>query len=105
MTNAQLLRHRLGQPVKLDVQEVGWAVNPAKVQDFPQSDDLKGLFGQNYLRIVPTLAGHADLIVPDGLKNERAAMSARFVEAEFARREPWPFPNFGGIPPPGQNNM
>ena len=33
------------QPVKLDVQELGWAVNAANVQDFPQSDDLKGLFG------------------------------------------------------------
>jgi hypothetical protein len=62
------------QPVKLDVQELGWAVNAANVQDLAQSDDLKGLFGQNYLRIVPTLAGHPDLIVPDPLKNQPHAV-------------------------------
>jgi len=75
VTNAPLLRHRLGQPVKLDVQELGGPQNPTNMQDFAQSDHLERLFGQDYARILPTLAGHADLIVPDGLENERAAVA------------------------------
>ena len=63
------------QPVKLDVQVLGGPRSPANVQDLAQSCDLERLFGQDYARILPTLAGHADLIVPDGLENERAAVA------------------------------
>jgi len=61
----------LGQTVKLDVDVLGRAIYPANVQDFADRDDLKGLFGQNYLRIVPTLAGHPDLVLADPLENRR----------------------------------
>jgi hypothetical protein len=45
------------------------------VQGFAQSDDLEGLFGQNYVRVVPTMAGQPDLIVTSGLENDRAAVA------------------------------
>jgi hypothetical protein len=45
------------------------------MQDLAQSDDLEGLIGENHLGIVPTRAIDANLIVPDGLEDQRAAVA------------------------------
>jgi len=73
----------LGQPVKLDVQVLGGPQNPANVQSFAQSDPLERLFGEDHALVIPALAPHPNLVVPDGLK-KRACNGPILVASQLS---------------------
>jgi len=62
---------RVGQPGRVDVQVLGWAIRPGHNEAFPKNDDLQGLIGENDVRIVPTLVVHPHNPIPHGLAHKR----------------------------------